>query len=104
MSDPVLDTALQENGVITSYEEVATMAAMIELVTQNNYMPPWPPDPNYTPHSLLDERFLTEDEKNLISQWVNQGLPEGDAELEAEIPTFTEKFKNSNVVLFNEAA
>ena len=75
---------------LTSYEEVASLGNMIEYVTQNNYMPPWPPDPNYTPHSLLDERFLTEDEKNLISEWVNQGMVEGDPELEAEIPIFPE--------------
>ena len=75
---------------LTSYEEVASLGNMIEYVTQNNYMPPWPPDPNYTPHSLLDERFLTEDEKNLISEWVNQGMLEGDPELEAEIPIFPE--------------
>ena len=73
-----------------SYEEVASLASMIEFVTQNEYMPPWPPDPNYTSHSLLDERFLTEEEKNLISEWVNQGLLEGDPELEAEMPIFPE--------------
>ena len=75
---------------LTSYEEVASLGNMIEYVTQNNYMPPWPPDPNYTPHSLLDERFLTEDEKNLISEWINQGMVEGDPELEAEMPIFPE--------------
>ena len=74
----------------TSYEEVASLGSMIEYVTQNNYMPPWPPDPDYTDHSMLDERFLTVDEKNLISEWVKQGLPEGDPELEAEMPIFTE--------------
>ena len=74
----------------TSYEEVASLGEMIEYVTQNNYMPPWPPDPDYTSHSMLDERFLTPGEKNLISEWVKQGLPEGDPELEAEMPIFTE--------------
>ena len=74
----------------TSYEEVASLGEMIEYVTQNNYMPPWPPDPDYTSHSMLDERFLTPGEKNLISEWVKQGLPEGDPELEVEMPLFTE--------------
>ena len=74
----------------TSYSEVASMAEMIKEVTQNNYMPPWPPDPNYTSHSLLDERFLTEEEKTLISEWVSQGYPEGDPTLEAAIPLFPE--------------
>ena len=72
----------------TSYEEVASMSQMIKAVTQSDYMPPWPPDPSYTTHSLLDERFLTEEEKALIVDWVDQGAPEGPIELEAEIPTF----------------
>ena len=75
---------------LTSYEEVASLGSMIEYVTQNNYMPPWPPDPNYTPHSLLDERFLTENEKNLISEWIDQGMIEGDQSMEAEMPIFPE--------------
>lgn len=81
-----------ESGPInlTSYEEVASLGSMIEYVTQNNYMPPWPPDPNYTPHSLLDERFLTENEKNLISEWIDQGMIEGDQSMEAEMPIFPE--------------
>jgi hypothetical protein len=75
---------------LTSYEEVASLGGMIEYVTQNNYMPPWAPDPTYTSHSLLDERFLTEEEKNLISEWVDQGMIEGNPELEAEMPIFPE--------------
>lgn len=73
----------------TSYSEVASMAEMIKEVTQSGYMPPWPPDENYTPHSLLDERFLTTEEKSLIVQWVDQGFPEGNPALEASIPPFT---------------
>ena len=58
----------------TSYLEVASMASMIVEVTQSGYMPPWPADPNYS--SLLGERFLSDDEKELISQWVAQGFPD----------------------------
>ena len=72
----------------TSYDEVASVAEMIKYVTQNNYMPPWPPDPNYTNHALLDQRYLTEEEKTLISNWVDQGYPQGDPSLEATIPYF----------------
>ena len=74
----------------TSYEEVASMGAMIKAVTETDYMPPWPPDPDYTPHALLDERFLTDDEKNLISEWVDNGFIQGDPELEASIPNLIE--------------
>ncbi|MAZ58041.1 MAG: hypothetical protein CMP56_01340 [Flavobacteriales bacterium] len=81
-----------ENGPMsfTSYSEVAAMAEMIKEVTQTGYMPPWPPNQNYTPHSLLDERFLTDEEKELIAQWVDQGYPQGDISLEAEMPIFPE--------------
>ena len=74
----------------TSYEEVAALGAMIEYVTQNNYMPPWLPDPDYTPHAMLDERFLSSNEKNLISEWVKQGFLQGNPELEADMPIFTD--------------
>ena len=74
----------------TNYLEVASMAEMIKEVTSSGYMPPWPPEPGYTPHALLDERFLTEEEKLLITQWVEQGYPEGDSSLEADMPLFPE--------------
>tara|TARA_B100000579_G_C22831248_1_gene856110 strand:+ start:293 stop:1912 length:1620 start_codon:yes stop_codon:yes gene_type:complete len=81
-----------ESGQIpfTSYLEVASMGEMIKFVTEIDYMPPWPPDPDYTPHSLLDERYLTENEKNLIADWVDNGFLQGDPELEAELPNITE--------------
>ena len=79
-----------ESGPInfTNYEEVAGFANMIEEVTSSDYMPPWPPDPNYS--NLLDERFLTDDEKQLISDWVQNGAPQGNPLEEAPMPTFTE--------------
>ena len=60
----------------TTYEEVAAFGTFIEYVTQTNYMPPWTPDHSYS--SLRGERFLTDDQKALISAWVEQGMPEGD--------------------------
>ncbi len=72
----------------TNYTEVVSMGSMIEYVTQSGYMPPWPPDQEYS--SLLDERFLTDDEKQIISDWVSNGMPQGDPIQEAEIPYFSE--------------
>ena len=57
----------------TVYEEVAAFGTFVEYVTQTNYMPPWTPDHNYS--SLRGERFLTDDQKALISAWVEQGCP-----------------------------
>ena len=72
----------------TTYEEVAAFGTFIEYVTQTNYMPPWTPDHNYS--SLRGERFLTDDQKALISAWVEQGMPEGDPTNNPGLPDFPE--------------
>ncbi len=72
----------------TSYEEVASLGVMINYVTQSGYMPPWHADPDYS--NFLGERVLTDDEKQLISDWVDGGMEQGDPLLEAEIPEFVE--------------
>ena len=72
----------------TNYSEIAAYAAAIQYVTQSRYMPPWQPDPNYSRH--IGERVLTQNEIDLISQWVNAGSPQGDSALEAPMPDFPE--------------
>ena len=71
----------------TNYAEVAAYAATIQYVTQNRYMPPWKPDPNYSRH--MGERTLTQSEIDLIARWVEDGFPQGDSALEAPLPTFS---------------
>ena len=61
---------------LTTYEEVAANGYYIEYVTQSGYMPPWTPDHNYT--TLNGERFLTDEEKQTIVDWVGADMPEGD--------------------------
>ncbi|MGY8917517.1 MAG: c-type cytochrome, partial [Flavobacteriales bacterium] len=61
---------------LTTYDEVATNGFFIEYVTQSGYMPPWTPDHNYV--SLNGERFLSEQEKQTIVDWVAAYMPEGD--------------------------
>ena len=72
----------------TTYAEVAAHGNFIEYVTQTNYMPPWTPDHNYS--TLRGERFLTEDQKALISAWVADGMPEGDPADNPGLPDFPE--------------
>ena len=72
----------------TSYEEVAALGFMVEYVTASGYMPPWHADPDYS--NFIGERVLTESEKQLISDWVANGMPQGDPTLEASIPEFPE--------------
>jgi len=52
----------------------------------NPIMPPWPPDREYS--TLLNERYLEDDEIQLILDWVDQGAEQGDSNLEYPIPDY----------------
>ena len=62
------------------------MAGMIEYVTSIKYMPPWSPDPEY--RHFKDENVLTDAEIDLITEWFNDGMPQGDPSLEPAPPVF----------------
>jgi len=72
----------------TNYFEVLSLGNMINYVTEIDYMPPWHADTEYS--TFLGERGLTVNEKNLINEWVSNGMPQGDPSLEAQIPNFPE--------------
>ena len=71
---------------MTNYAEVANRSMSIKYVVENELMPPWPPDPNYT--HLVGERILSAAEKQTIIDWVNSGAPQGDPSLEPALPNF----------------
>jgi Flp pilus assembly protein TadD/mono/diheme cytochrome c family protein len=60
---------------LTTYQEVARRAALIQTATHSRYMPPWLPAPGFEP--LAGDRRLSADEISLIAAWVRQGTPEG---------------------------
>lgn len=70
----------------TNYSEVQAWANMIEYVTEIRYMPPWKPDPNYS--KFIGERYLSNQEIQLIKDWVAAGTPQGDPNLEPALPSF----------------
>lgn len=70
----------------TNYQQVSAYANTIESVTSIKYMPPWTPDPNY--RHFLDERGLTNQEIQLIKDWVTNGVPQGNPSLEPPLPQF----------------
>jgi hypothetical protein len=49
-------------------------------------MPPWPADPSYS--HFAGEKFLTDEEIGLISQWVESGAPRGDSSAVPPQPQF----------------
>lgn len=59
---------------------------MIALVTKERIMPPWPADPAYS--HFLNERVLSQEQIDLISRWVESGMPEGKKEDLPPIPDF----------------
>lgn len=71
---------------LTSYDEVRNWGAMIKYVTEIKYMPPWPPNREYS--HFLGERGLTDEEISLIAEWVDNDMPEGDPNDAPEVPTF----------------
>ncbi|MEZ5172204.1 MAG: cytochrome c [Bacteroidia bacterium] len=73
---------------LTNYTEVASWANMIQYVTEIGYMPPWKPNPDY--RRFQKEKYLSAEEKQLISDWVDAGMPQGNPDLEPELPVFPE--------------
>ncbi|MEM7367301.1 MAG: T9SS type A sorting domain-containing protein [Bacteroidota bacterium] len=70
----------------TNYTQVKAYAQTIKEVTESRYMPPWTPDHTYS--SFLDERVLSDQEIQLIGDWVAADAPQGDPALEPPIPDF----------------
>ncbi|GIW92142.1 MAG: thiol-disulfide isomerase [Pirellulaceae bacterium] len=66
---------------LTAYDEVAGWAEMILEVVQQGRMPPWHAAPEYG--RFRNENRLSDQEKELIRQWVEAGAPQGDP---AELP------------------
>ena len=70
----------------TTYDEVSSQGSFIEYVINSGIMPPWTPDHNY--QEFLGERYLTEDEIALFSDWVAGGMPEGNPANNPGLPEF----------------
>ncbi len=60
---------------LTDYDEVAGWSEMIAEVVEEQRMPPWHADPRHG--KFKNDRALTDEEKELIYQWVDNGAPEG---------------------------
>ena len=61
---------------LDDYDEVAGWADMIAEVVEDQRMPPWHAEPGHV--SYRNDRSLTDEEKQLIYRWVENGAPEGD--------------------------
>lgn len=71
---------------LTSYEYAFRKKTTIRKVVEKGIMPPWPADPTYS--HFLGENFLSDDEKQILYKWVDQGARYGDSAKLPEVPTF----------------
>lgn len=71
---------------LTNYDEVKAWGETIKYVTSNKIMPPWQTDPTYS--TVLGENYLTDDQINLITEWVDSGMSRGTESEEPEFPDF----------------
>lgn len=73
---------------MSDYDEVVGWAAMIEEVVRENRMPPWYADPQHG--EWANDCRLTEEEKELIFEWVADGAPQGNPDQLPEPRQFVE--------------
>jgi peroxiredoxin len=71
---------------LTNYDETVGWAEMIAEVTGDNRMPPWHANPAHG--KFRNDTRLSEQEKQLIKQWVDHGAPQGDPALLPPPPKF----------------
>jgi peroxiredoxin len=76
---------------LTRYADAAAWAPMIREVVADGRMPPWFADPRHG-HFRNDAR-LTDDEKRLLVQWIDDGCPEGDPADLPPPPTFPDGWR-----------
>jgi tetratricopeptide (TPR) repeat protein len=69
----------QEDGdgpfPLETFDQVRRRASLIVQLTASGDMPPWKPSPDSA--AFLGDRRLTPEQKALIKQWVQAGMPEG---------------------------
>ncbi len=76
---------------LLGYEDVKRRAAQIGAVTKKRYMPPWLPEHGYG--EFADERRLTDEQIQLIQDWVKQGAPAGSAAHAPQPPKFKDEWQ-----------
>lgn len=61
---------------LLDYQNAYNNRFSIQSMTSARLMPPWTPNPSY--RHFAQERVLSQDDINKISDWVNNGAPQGD--------------------------
>jgi len=73
---------------LLTYQDAAKRAKQLAAITQAHVMPPWKAEPGYG--NFMDVRRLSDRQIALISDWANNGAPEGDPADKPTPPKFPE--------------
>ncbi|HUE12620.1 MAG TPA: redoxin domain-containing protein [Planctomycetaceae bacterium] len=73
---------------LTSYEDAKSWAETMREAIESLRMPPWSADPHYG--EFTNDARLSDEEKRLIAEWIDNGVPEGDRSQLPPPPRFTE--------------
>jgi mono/diheme cytochrome c family protein len=73
---------------LLTYLDAKKRASQIASITRARVMPPWKAEPGYG--DFKDARRLTDQQLALITQWANNGAPEGDPASKPVPPQFPE--------------
>lgn len=69
---------------LLTYEDAKLFAPVIRYRVENRVMPPWHVNPQIGIQDFTNYRGLTEEQRQKILAWVDQGAPEGDPSLAPE--------------------
>jgi hypothetical protein len=72
---------------LLTYTDAVSQSSAIKGSTQSKYMPPWSADRSY--RSFAHERYLTQEEIDLIANWVDNGSPQGNMAHAPTTPVYT---------------
>jgi peroxiredoxin len=76
---------------LTSYQDVSAWAETLREVIDNQRMPPWYANPQYGEFS--NDARMSNDEKRLIAEWIENGCPQGDPTKLPAPATFAEGWR-----------
>ncbi len=69
---------------LLTYEQAKMFAPVIRYRVENRVMPPWHVNPQIGIQDFTNDRGLTDEQRQTIIAWVDQGAPEGDSSLAPE--------------------
>ena len=73
---------------LMNYADVKKRGKLIAKVVQKRFMPPWPV--KSTDYTFANDRSLSDEEIGTITDWVKNGMPEGDSKKTPSLPAFVE--------------